>query len=156
MNDHGDYPMTSMPAWRKAVESICRELQWKFRIDKTDDYSMLICPLNSDPNFRGALFIISDTRLALSLSYRAQVPPNLRGETCDAISRLNFGRLAGCFEYEPEHGELRYRDGLFIAGRDADLGFLKTFVATTLQDAISYCADIDAIVAGRPLAPADD
>jgi hypothetical protein len=145
--------MINMLEWCKEIENICQELGWKSRVENMDDYLMIICPLVSNDNFSGVLFVISDNnqRLMMSVSYRIKTTSGSRTEMCEAIARISFRLLAGCLELDPDQGEVCYRDGLFLFNTEPNPNLLRAFVATTLRDALFYYPDIETIASGCPL-----
>ena len=141
----------NVPEWRKAVESICRELQWQLHLQQMDDFLMIICPLPNDAYFSGVLFVISDVthRLMMSVSYRTKATKDCKAAMIEVISQINFGLLGGCLELDQEHGEVRYRDGLFLFNAEVNPELLRAFVATTLKDALRYYPEIESMVSGN-------
>ena len=133
---------------QKKINLICQELGWKPRVQANDSYLIIICPLAEDSHFKGVLFAISENenRLMMSASYRLTIAPEMNTAIYEEISRINFGLLAGCLEFDSEHGEIRYRDGLFFPDLDADTELLRAFIATTLRDAITYHSEVETVI----------
>ena len=144
--------MMNVPGWSQEIKNICQELGWKSHVQNMDEHLMIICPLANDVHFSGVLFILSEiaNRFMMSVTYRIKATPDSKTAICKTISRINFGLIAGCLEFDSERGEVRYRDGLFLFNIEVNSELLRAFVATTLREALLYCPQIEAIVSSVP------
>lgn len=135
--------MTATDAWRNAIESLCQKLGWEYSTQETVGYLAITCPLPNDACFSGALFVVSEAagRLMLALGYRKTIAPDNLPAALNTVAALNFGLLGGCLELNPEDGEIRYRDSLLLLSAEAPPDMLRAFVATTLRNALTHCAD---------------
>jgi hypothetical protein len=133
--------------WQQAVEKICLELDWKTKTQDVEGNKLIMCPLPNDTQFKGVLFVISarERRLAIYLSYRLKASRKDRNNLLEEISRINFGLLGGCLELDPESGEVRYRDSLLMGGAKVDIDLLRTLVAASLQRAMEFAPELEAI-----------
>jgi hypothetical protein len=138
------------PGWRRAIDEVCAELGWQLRVDHAEGTTLVICPLPNEANMKGVLFVIAPVarRLTVYVTYRAEVPPPRREAMLTASALINAGLLSGCFEFDREGGEARYRDAILLIDGGVDTKLLQALVATTLQDALSCQVALDAVIAG--------
>lgn len=146
-------PTIDKLAWVSAVKEICSELGWVHRVNTSEENIIIICPLPNDKAFKGIFFVISSLvrRVTIYVTYRTTVGQDHWNLIAQTIARVNFGLLGGCLELDPEHGEVRYRDGLLLSMSVVDIELLRTLVGTSLSESMRYQSVIENALAGQSL-----
>lgn len=122
----------------KAIEAICSELGWSSKRQTKQGITLIVCPLQKDEYFSGALFCLSTdpNKLSMYLSYRKKIDLIEVPQKAKTVHQINSTLLNGCIELDIDKGDLRMRDCiLYVDEVDVDLN-LKEFVANHLKQAI--------------------
>lgn len=75
-------------------------------------------------------------------------PPSRVGDVVDLFNRLNFGMTHGAWVVDPSDGEIRFRVGVDLAGRELagdELGAVTNYVNVTMDTTL---AALRAVIAG--------
>ena len=122
----------------KAIEAICLELGWSSKRQTKQGITLIVCPLQKDEYFSGALFCLSNDpiKLTMYLSYREKIDFIEVPQKAKTVHQINSTLLNGCIELDIDNGDLRVRDCiLYVDKIDVKLN-LKEFVANHLKQAI--------------------
>lgn len=131
------------------IQKICADLEWKSRVQVGDIHTLVICPLPTDLNIAGVLFVISENRVTTYISYKTKLPQKYSHIIYETIAMVNMGLLSGCFEYNIIKNEIRYRDSIMFMNLNVDTKLIEMLLATTLKDATAFIPVIAAISKGN-------